>query len=217
MTHVTSNPLALTNRFRHFLPVIIDVETGGFNAEQDALLEFAAITVTMDEQGDLYPDKEIAHHIVPFDGANLDAKALEFNKIDPFHPFRFAISETEALTDLFTQVTESMKSHHCQRAVLVGHNAWFDLAFLNAAVKRNQLAKLNPFHAFTSFDTATLSALAYGQTVLAKALSAAKIDYVAAQAHTALQDVRWTAELFCRIVNTWSELGGWPILEPNNK
>ena len=36
-------------RFRGFLPVVIDVETGGFDCERDALLEIAVIVVCMDE------------------------------------------------------------------------------------------------------------------------------------------------------------------------
>ena len=35
----------IKNRFRGYLPVIIDVETAGLNAQTDALLELAAITV----------------------------------------------------------------------------------------------------------------------------------------------------------------------------
>ena len=35
----------LCDRFRGFYPVVIDVETAGFNAKTDALLEIAAITL----------------------------------------------------------------------------------------------------------------------------------------------------------------------------
>lgn len=196
-------------RFRGFLPVVIDVETGGFDSKKDALLEIAAVFVEMDEHGLLYPGATLSHHIIPFEGANLDPQALEFNKIDPFHPFRFAISEQEALMELFNAIHTVLSRTNCRRAVLVGHNAWFDLGFVMAMAKRCKYKKV-PFHGFTSFDTATLSGLVYGQTVLAKALKAAEISYDVAQAHSALYDAKCTAELFCEIVNQFHYIGGWP-------
>lgn len=194
--------MQLSDRFRGFLPVVIDVETGGFNAETDALLELAAVTVRMDEQGLVHSDQVLHYHIEPFPGSHLDPDALAFNGIDPHHPFRQALSERKALQDLFTQVRQIIKQTNCQRAVLVGHNAFFDNGFLRAAVARCQI-KNSPFHSFTTFDTATLSALAYGQTVLAKALKAAGIDYDPQSAHGALYDAEQTAKLFCNIVNRY--------------
>lgn len=199
----------LYKRFRGFLPVVIDVETGGFDAKKDGLLEMAAIFIEMDENGILHPGETLSHHIIPFEGANLDPQALEFNKIDPFHPFRFAVPEQEALTELFNRIDHMLHRTNCHRAVLVGHNAWFDLSFVMATAKRCKYKKV-PFHGFTSFDTATLSGLIYGQTVLAKALKAAGIPYNVAEAHSALYDAKCTAELFCEIVNQFHYLGGWP-------
>ena len=43
--------LPIAYRFRGFLPVVIDVETGGFNAQTDALLEIAAVLIGMDDKG----------------------------------------------------------------------------------------------------------------------------------------------------------------------
>jgi ribonuclease T len=198
----------LASRFRGFLPVVVDVETGGINPLNDALLELAAVSIKMDAQGLIYPDREYHFHIEPFEGAHLNPESLAFNKIDPSHPFRFAISETQALTELFSAMNQELKEKRCSRAVLVGHNAWFDQQFLNIAVSRSKIIK-NPFHRFTSFDTATLGALAYGQTVLAKALQAAKIPFNTEEAHSALYDAKSTAELFCNIINRWQTLGGW--------
>jgi len=164
----------------------------------------------MDEQGLLYPGNTLAHHIIPFEGANLDPQALEFNKIDPYHPFRFAISEQEALEALCNAVQVALHRTQCNRAVLVGHNAWFDLAFVMAMAKRCKYKKI-PFHSFTSFDTATLSGLVYGQTVLAKALKAAQIPFNVNEAHSAIYDAKCTAELFCEIVNHFKQLGGWSV------
>lgn len=192
----------ISKRFRGYLPVVIDVETGGVNPLKDALLELAAIVIRMDENGMLYPDKSFHYHIEPFANGHLDPSSLAFNKIDPFHPFRFAIKEEMALGDLFSNIQQLCQMTNCQRAVLVGHNAWFDQHFLNAAVHRCKITK-NPFHRFTSLDTATLSALAYGQTVLSKALKAANIEYDSEKAHSALYDAECTARLFCTIVNQW--------------
>lgn len=196
-------------RFRGFLPVVIDVETGGFNAATDALLEIAATTIDMDEDGMVYPDQTHFFRVEPFAGANIEPAALEFTGIKLDHPLRMAVSEEHALTEIFKHVRKAVKSSGCKRAVLVGHNAFFDLGFLNAAVERTQL-KRNPFHPFSCFDTATLGGLAYGQTVLAKACAAAGIEFDGREAHSARYDTEKTADLFCSIVNRWREMGGWP-------
>lgn len=190
----------IAKRFREFLPVVVDVETGGINPQTDALLEMAAISLAMDGQGKLILDQQYHYHIRPFQGAHLDPVALSINKIDPYHPFRFALSEQEAIPEFLHKIKQDCQSKHCQRAVLVGHNAWFDLHFLKAAIQRCGIKKY-PFHPFTSLDTATLSAVKYGQTVLAKALQKANLSYTESAAHSALYDTERTAELFCKIVN----------------
>lgn len=195
-------------RFRGFLPVVVDVETGGINAQTDALLEIAAVILRMDWQGNLLPAGTLAHHVQPFPGARLDPASMAVNGIDPDHPFRFAVPEGEALSAIFREVRREMRESGCTRAVLVGHNSFFDLAFLNAAATRAQV-KRNPFHPFSSFDTVTLAGLAYGQTVLARALQAAGIPWNEREAHSAIYDAERTAELFCQIVNRWKDLGGW--------
>lgn len=200
----------LSGRFRTYLPVVIDVETGGFNSQTDAILEIAAVIPTMDENGVLEIEQTFFHRVVPFEGANLEEAALKFTGIDPFHPLRIAKSEKEVMQNMFTMVREAMKTHQCKRAILVGHNAHFDHGFINAASERHNL-KRNPFHPFSSFDTATLSGLAYGQTVLARACQAAGIDFDEKEAHSARYDAAKTAELFCEIVNKWKRLGGWPV------
>ncbi len=200
----------MKRRFRGFFPVIVDVETGGFNPKTDALLEVAAVTLKFDTLGNLHPDAEFHFNVEPFEGANLEPAALEFTGIDPTNPLRFAVSESVALKELFGSIRSAQKDAECQRSVLVGHNASFDIAFMQAAADRIG-AKRNPFHPFTNFDTATLSGLALGQTVLAKACESAKIKFDGKQAHSALYDAKKTAELFCYIVNRWKKLGGWPL------
>jgi ribonuclease T len=200
----------MSRRFRGFFPVVVDVETAGFNADTDALLEIAAVTLKFDDLGYLKLANSWHFHIAPFVGANIEQSSIEFNGIDPHSPLRGAISEKESLTQIFNAIRSEQKSAECQRSVLVGHNPGFDMSFLQAASNRIK-TKRNPFHPFTLFDTATLSGLALGQTVLAKACQAAKISFDNEQAHSALYDTEKTAELFCYIVNRWKKLGGWPL------
>ncbi|SEL83496.1 RNAse T [Colwellia chukchiensis] len=201
----------LSQRFRGYFPVVIDVETAGFNAQTDALLEIAATTLSLDENtGQFSLDETIQFNVEPFEGANLEPAALEFTGIDPSNPLRGAVDEKKALTETFKLIRKKMKAAGCQRAIMVAHNAAFDLAFVNAAIARCAI-KRSPFHPFVSFDTATLSGLALGQTVLAKACTAANIEFNNNEAHSALYDTEKTAELFCYIVNKWQQLGGWPL------
>ena len=197
----------MSRRFRGFLPVVVDVETGGFNAETDALLEIAVVLLKADERDQWYLSETVSSHVEPFEGANIDRSALEFNGIIPDHPLRFALSEKEALNKVLTPVRQAVKAAGCTRAVLVGHNPAFDLSFLKAAVERTG-HKRNPFHPFTMFDTATLGGLAFGQTVLAKAVEAAGIEWDQRDAHSAIYDAERTAELFCAIVNAWGPIDG---------
>lgn len=201
---------SIAQRFRGFLPVIIDVETGGLNAATDALLEIAAVIVDFDTTGKLVPIETISTHVQPFAGANLDPEALKINKIKPHDPERKAISESEALKQIFAPIRHKLKTSGCNRAILAGHNPTLDLNFLNKAVTRSGV-KRNPFHPFSSFDTATLAGLAFGQTVLAISCKTANIEFDYSQAHGARYDAEKTAELFCLIVNRWQELGGWPL------
>ncbi len=212
----------MSRRFRGFLPVVVDVETGGFNSATDALLEIAAVMIDLDAEGNLHRGESHALHVQPFEGANIEPAALAGNGIDPFHPLRPAIPERDALQRIFREVRAAMNAAGCRRAVLVGHNAAFDLGFLNTAVARADV-KRNPFHPFSCFDTATLAGVALGQTVLAKAAVVANIDWDASSAHSARYDAERTADLFCSIANASRDsylraeerarLLGW--IEPN--
>ncbi|MCU7555131.1 ribonuclease T [Alteromonas sp. ASW11-19] len=200
----------LSSRFRGYFPVVIDVETAGFNASTDALLELAAVTLRMDDDGVLHPDQTFHRHITPFEGANLEPAALEFNGINPDCALRGAVDETEAMKELCKFIRKAQKAAGCQRSVIVAHNAAFDQGFVNAAITRSGI-KRTPFHPFVSFDTTSLAGLAVGQTVLVKACEAAGISFDQKEAHSALYDTNRTAELFCYIVNRYHALGGWPL------
>lgn len=199
-------------RFRGYYPVVVDVETAGFNAQTDALLEIAATTLSLNEETGLFSLDETLHfNVNPFEGANLEQAALEFTGIDPTNPLRGAVDEDVAIKATFKLIRKKMKAAGCQRAIMVAHNAAFDLGFVNAATDRCNI-KRSPFHPFVSFDTTTLSGLALGQTVLAKACLTANIEFDNNEAHSALYDTEKTAELFCYIVNRWKSLGGWPLI-----
>jgi len=191
----------MNKRFRGFLPVVVDVETAGLDASKHALLEMCVVLLDYTRDKRFVVGASSFEHILPFEGALLDAESLAFNGIDPFQPLRLAVDEKQALTHLFDPIWRALKENKCQRAVLVGHNAWFDLAFVNEAVKRTGIK--SPFHRFTSFDTATLAGVHYGQTVLAKAMKVARIPFDANEAHSAIYDAEKTAALFCEIINTW--------------
>src|SRR5687767_10390025 len=187
-------------RFRGFLPVVIDVETGGFHSRTDALLEIAAVIIDIAPDGRVRRGASHAFHVKPFEGGRLDPASLEVNGIDPWHPLRPAIDESDALQRIFREIRTAIRSHCCRRAILVGHNAAFDLGFLNAAVERAGI-KRNPFHPFSCFDTATLAGAAFGQTVLAKAAQVCGIDWDSSAAHSARYDAERTADLFCEVCN----------------
>jgi ribonuclease T len=209
-------PLPMNERFRGFYPVVVDLETGGFNSSTDALLEIAAITLRQDEHGLLHLDEQFHAHIAPFPGGNLEPAALEFTGINPFHPLRPSEEEGAGLRRIFDAVKKAQKAAGCKRAVLVGHNAHFDLGFLNAAIARCNLKNVSPFHPFSVFDTVTLAGLAYGQTVLARACATAGIAFDNKEAHSALYDAQRTAELYCAVVNQWWEkIGPPPQFEGN--
>jgi ribonuclease T len=207
----------LAQRFRGFLPVVVDVETGGFNSRTDALLEIAAVTIRMDDEGFIHRHETFAFCVDPFEGSNVEQAALDFTGIDLDSPDRMAEPELMAMTDLLQAIRRSVKENGCTRAVMVGHNAHFDLGFVNAAIDRCDI-KRNPFHPFSCFDTATLAGLAFGQTVLAKACRAAGLEFSNSAAHSAAYDAEKTADLFCHIVNRWHQLGGWqPALEDSDE
>ena len=196
MTDITP----MCERFRGFLPVVVDVETGGFNEQTDALLQIAAVILDMDKQGQIYCTETVSCHVTPFEGSVLDPASMAVNGIDVDHPFRLAQDEKQALPKIFKPVREALKRQACNKAILVGHNAFFDLKFINAAAKRTGI-KRNPFHPFSNFDTVTLAGLVYGQTVLARSVKAAGFEWDTNEAHSAIYDAEMTALLFCKIIN----------------
>ena len=198
----------IADRFRGFLPVVVDVETGGFNSRTDALLEMAACIIQMDDFGRVFIADTISVHVDPFEGSNIEPKSLEITGIRLDSPLRNAVPEREALQRIAQPIRKEIRATGCQRAILVGHNSFFDLSFINAAIARTDF-KRSPFHPFSSFDTATLAGLAFGQTVLSRAVQTAGLDWNESEAHSAIYDTEKTAALFCTIVNRWKILTGF--------
>lgn len=210
---MTDSKLPIAYRFRGYLPVALDIETGGFNPSTDAVLEIAAVILQMDDEGHLVAGDRLAFDIEPFEGSNIEQSSLEFTGIDPGHPSRMAVPEKAALSKMFRAIRAEVKRTGCNRAVIVAHNAAFDQSFIMAAADRCDI-KRNPFHPFSTFDTATLCGLAFGQTVLSRACEAAGIVFDSEEAHSARYDCDKTAEIFCHIVNRWKQLGGLTANQP---
>ena len=204
------NPSTLANRFRGFYPVVIDVETAGFNNKTDALLEIAAVTLKMNDEGILEKDQTIHFHVKPFEGANIEQSAIDFNGIDPFCALRGAVDEVEMVKEICKAVRKGQKAAGCNRSVIVAHNAAFDHGFFMAAIERAKYKRV-PFHPFVTFDTTSFAALTLGHTVLAEACKRAGLGFDNAEAHSAIYDTEKTADLFCFMVNRYHSLGGWPL------
>jgi len=202
--------MRIADRFRGYLPVVMDLETGGFESSTDAILEAGLVTLQVTDEGKLVQKGSYAFDIKPFAGARLDPKALEFTGIDVMSPTRVATREVTAFKEIFEIIAKEVKLAGCKKAILVAHNAHFDLGFINAAIARGNI-KTSTLHPFSCLDTASLCALTYGHTVLAKSCQLAGIEFDGKSAHSAKYDTEKTAELFCDIVNRYQSLGGWPL------
>ncbi|MBL6902686.1 MAG: ribonuclease T [SAR86 cluster bacterium] len=191
----------IKERFRKYLPVVVDLETGGFDPKTNAILEIAATLIIKNEDTQLLDvGKTYRYHIEPYEGLVVEQESLDFTKINLNHPLRNAITEKDALEELFKIINTERTANGCSRAILIGHNAHFDHSFLTEAVSRNNIKK-SPFHPFSVLDTVTLGALHTKQTVLARICDFLNIDYDSKEAHSAAYDSDITAKVFCKIVN----------------
>ena len=191
----------MRTRFRGFLPVVIDLETGGFDKDIHALLQIAAVSLEWSDDR-LAIDQIQSWNVIPHPGTHVEEASLRITGIDLTDPERDALDEEEAVRALFRFVRREVRRHGCERAVLTAHNAHFDHGFVTSAAERNGV-KRNPFHPFTVIDTASLAAVAYGHTVLSEACARAGIEFEGGRAHAAHYDAEAAAKLFCLIVNDW--------------
>lgn len=215
MEDTKTRVLSIKDRFRGFLPVIVDVEASGFDFKNCAILEVAMQPVEMDDRGMLHPGECMSANIRPFAGAKFEEASMNFLGIDPFDEARELQDERTALVGMFKTVAKAVKKAGCRKAILVGHNGAFDLAYINAAAARLNY-KRNPFHPFSVLDTASLSALVYGQTVLARACVMAGIDFSENEAHSARYDTERECDLFCALFNRFTKFAGFPQ-QPDEK
>ena len=191
--------MTMRTRFRGYLPVVVDLETGGFDDTVHSLLEIAAVTLDFEDQHLVARDRH-RWAVVPHPDTLVEEASLRVTGIDLNDPGRGAESELEAVRELFRIVRAEVKRHGCQRAIVTAHNAHFDHGFIHAAATRNGV-KRSPFHPFSVLDTVALAAVHYGHTVLSEACGRAGIDYDADRAHSAAYDAEITAGLFCAVVN----------------
>ena len=192
--------MLLNQRFRKYLPVVVDLETGGFDPINNAILEIALTLIGQNDKYELVVLDTHRYHIDPYKDLIVEQESLDFTKIKLDHPLRKAVSEKEALTELFKIINKAKSEYSCSRAILVGHNAHFDLAFIKESIKRNNIKK-SPFHPFSVLDTVSLGAMHTQQTVLARVCESLSIDYDSNEAHSAAYDAEITAKVFCKIIN----------------
>lgn len=191
--------MEMNARFRGYLPVVLDLETGGFDREIHAVLEIAALTLDWEEDRLVIRSRH-RWAVAPHPATTVEAASLRVTGIDLDDPHRMALSEDTAIRQLFKMVRVELKRQRCQRAIVTAHNAHFDHGFLHAAAQRNGV-KRSPFHPFSVMDTVGLAGVAYGHTVLSEACRRAGVGYDTERAHSAVYDAEVTAKLFCAVVN----------------
>lgn len=196
--------MLLNQRFRKYLPVVVDLETGGFDPINNAILEIAVTLIGQNDKYELVVLDTHRYHIDPYKDLIVEQESLDFTKIKLDHPLRKAVSEKEALNELFKIINKAKSEYSCSRAILVGHNAHFDLAFIKESIKRNNIKK-SPFHPFSVLDTVSLGAMHTQQTVLARVCESLSIDYDSNEAHSAAYDAEITAKVFCNIINIFDK------------
>ncbi len=196
--------IEMSSRFRGFLPVVIDLETGGFEKDVHAVLQIAAVSLAWSADR-LSIDQVRGWNVIPHPLLRVEEESLRITGIDLSDPRRDALNEEDAVRELFRFVRREVHRNGCERAVLTAHNAHFDHGFVMSAAERNGV-KRNPFHPFTVIDTASLAAVAYGHTVLSEACARAGIEFEGGRAHAAIYDAEATAKLFCLTVNNWGRV-----------
>ena len=194
--------MRISERFRGFLPVVVDLETGGLDPNKNPILELACSFLNYEKEK-LVPHKSFSWDIKPQPNLEIDPSSQLLTGIDPLSDIENRTDEKAAIKSFFKEVRRETKMNECTRAVLVAHNSVLDNSFLNAAIQRHRI-KRSPFHPFTTFDTATLGGVAFGHTVLREACQRADIAYDEQSAHCASYDCEVTAFLFCKIVNLWN-------------
>jgi ribonuclease T len=195
----------IDSRFRGFLPVVVDLETGGLDATQSAILELAYSIPERAPDGRWRAGPVRDFQIAPFSGAVISDASLKLTGINLDDPRRAPQSEAKVFATLQADIAHALTVTGCKRAILVGHNTHFDLHFLLAMGRRLGVSE-SPFHPFCVLDTVTLGVLLYGHTVLARCVPAAGLEFVNRDAHSAAYDCLKTSELFVAVLNQYGAL-----------
>ncbi len=198
-----ASPDLASRRFRGFLPVVIDVETGGFHlAAPTRCWRSPPSSSRWTTPAGCAAARRMRFTCKPFEGARLDPVSLEVNGIDPWHPLRPAIDEADALQRLFREIRTAIRAHalparHSRRAT-TRPSIW-------ASSTRRSSAPASSAIRFIRSRASTprrSAASALGQTVLRARRAAGGHRMGSAAARTrAAYDAERTADLFCHICN----------------
>lgn len=167
--------------------VVFDVETTGLSAVYDTIIELAAVKIRDGEIIDRFESFANPHH-------PLSATTINLTGI------------TDDLVENAPEVEEVLKDFHewTGDAILVAHNASFDMGFLNVGYKKIDLGKAtNPV-----IDTLELARFLYSDmknhrlNTLAK-----KFDIELTQHHRAIYDAEATGYLLLKMLKDAAEKG----------
>ena len=174
--------------------VVFDIETTGFSAAEDRIIEIGAVKIT--------------------DGAVVDRFSTFVN---PEVPIPFEIQQLTHITD--DMVLEAPKIEEALPAfldfvgesALVAHNAGFDVGFIE-----QNCVRLGRSRTFTSVDTVGLARVLlptlskYKLNIVAKALNISLENH-----HRAVDDAAATAEIYVKFIEMLKERGMTTLKEVN--
>ncbi|TCJ05951.1 PolC-type DNA polymerase III [Cytobacillus praedii] len=167
--------------------VVFDVETTGLSAVYDTIIELAAVKIHDGEIIDRFESFANPHH-------PLSATTINLTGI------------TDDLVENAPEIEDVLKDFHewTGDAILVAHNASFDMGFLNVGYKKINLGKAaNPV-----IDTLELARFLYSEmknhrlNTLAK-----KFDIELTQHHRAIYDAEATGYLLLKMLKDATEKG----------
>ena len=92
--------MELSERFRGYLPVVLDLETGGFDHQVNPILELACCFVQMQDDRLSIKGQE-SWNVQPVDGMVVEPASLKVTGIDLDDPHRDAMDEASVLKDFF--------------------------------------------------------------------------------------------------------------------
>ena len=174
--------------------VVFDIETTGFSAAEDRIIEIGAVKIT--------------------DGAIVDRFSTFVN---PEVPIPFEIQQLTHITDDMVlgapKIEEALPAFldFVGESALVAHNAGFDVGFIE-----QNCVRLGRSRTFTSVDTVGLARVLlptlskYKLNIVAKALNISLENH-----HRAVDDAAATAEIYVKFIEMLKERGMTTLKEVN--